>query len=138
MDSMSFRVREQLTALYFDPQTARVSVVSDPIPQILEGISFDVRDIRVYVDRPNFTLNPTSCDPFSLTSTLTGSAAPFGARGEIRVSGRSEGGGNSRIARKHQSMGRARVNPSAGPAPTSATDCISPARAGKDPNVRRS
>jgi hypothetical protein len=44
---MSFRVREQLTALYLDPQTARVSVVSDPIPQILQGIPLDVRDIRV-------------------------------------------------------------------------------------------
>ena len=61
------------TALYLDPEIAQVSAVSDPIPHILEGIPLDVRDIRVYVDRPNFTLNPTSCEPFSVLATVFGS-----------------------------------------------------------------
>jgi hypothetical protein len=63
-----------------DPHSARVSVdssASDPIPHILGGIPLHLRDIRVYIDRPNFTVDPTSCDPFSVTSTLTGSYAPF-------------------------------------------------------------
>lgn len=48
-------------ALRVDPETAQVSAVSDPIPTILQGIPLDVRSISVSVDRPDFTLNPTSC-----------------------------------------------------------------------------
>jgi hypothetical protein len=68
------------SAIRVDPQSAQVTVdsaASDPIPHIIDGIPLHLRDIRVYIDRPNFTLNPTSCDPFSVSSTLTGSAAPF-------------------------------------------------------------
>ena len=36
-----------------------------------------LRDIRVHVDRPETTVNPTSCDPQTFTSTLTGSSPPF-------------------------------------------------------------
>jgi hypothetical protein len=61
-------------ALKIDPNTAQVSVDpsgSEPIPHILRGIVTHVRDIRVYIDRPNFTLNSTSCNPMSISSTLT-------------------------------------------------------------------
>jgi hypothetical protein len=61
--------------LSIDPYTAQVSVSptsSEPIPTILDGIVTHVRDIRVYISRPNFTLNPTSCTPMSIDSTLTG------------------------------------------------------------------
>jgi hypothetical protein len=66
-------VREALT---LDPITAEVHVdgdKSDPIPHILAGIPLSVRDIRVSVDRPNFSLNPTSCDPAEVRATLFGS-----------------------------------------------------------------
>ena len=56
-------VREALT---LNPETAEVEAdgnASDPIPHILAGIPLKVRDLRVYVDRNNFILNPTSCDP---------------------------------------------------------------------------
>jgi hypothetical protein len=53
------------------------SAGSDPIPHILGGIPLHLRDIRVYISRPAFTLNPTSCEPFQAVSTLTGSAPPF-------------------------------------------------------------
>ncbi|HVY78010.1 MAG TPA: hypothetical protein VG898_05850 [Solirubrobacterales bacterium] len=71
------------SAIRIEPQTARVSIdssVSDPIPHILDGIPIHLRDVRVYIDRPGFTLNPTNCDPFSIASTLTGSLAPFTER----------------------------------------------------------
>jgi hypothetical protein len=58
-------------ALRVDPETATVSAVSDPLPSILHGIPVDLRDIRVSLDRPGFTLNPTSCDPMTITSTIT-------------------------------------------------------------------
>jgi hypothetical protein len=63
-------------ALTLNPKTAEVEVDganSDPIPHILKGIVLKVRDLRVYVDRPNFLLNPTSCDPSSVKATLFGS-----------------------------------------------------------------
>jgi hypothetical protein len=60
--------------LSINPYTAQVNVSptsSEPIPTIIDGIVTHVRDIRVYVDRPDFTLNPTSCDPMAIGSTLT-------------------------------------------------------------------
>jgi hypothetical protein len=67
------------TALYVDPETAQGRAVSDPLPTILDGIPLDIRQIAVKLDRPDFTLNPTSCDPMSVlgsaTSTLGASAS---------------------------------------------------------------
>jgi hypothetical protein len=68
------------SAFAVDPTTAQLSIDSsgsDPIPHILDGIPLHLRDIRVYIDRPQFALNPTSCEAKSFSSTLTGSAAPF-------------------------------------------------------------
>jgi hypothetical protein len=57
------------SALYIDPHTAQVTVRSDPFPTILQGIPLDVRSIAVSIDRPQFTLNPTSCEPMTITAT---------------------------------------------------------------------
>ncbi len=68
------------SAFKVDPETAKVTVdssSSDPIPHIIAGIPVHLRDIRVFVDRPEFTLNPTSCDRFSFATRLTGSGADF-------------------------------------------------------------
>ncbi|MDX6635457.1 MAG: hypothetical protein QOF06_1660 [Solirubrobacterales bacterium] len=58
------------SALRIDPATAQASVDSDPLPQIFGGIPVSYRDVRVEVDRPEFTINPTSCDPMSVTGTI--------------------------------------------------------------------
>jgi hypothetical protein len=63
-------------ALNLNPETAEVEVdgsASDPIPHILKGIPLKLRDLRVYIDRDRFILNPTSCDPSSAKATLFGS-----------------------------------------------------------------
>jgi hypothetical protein len=57
--------------LYIDPATAQVTAKSDPIPSILQGIPLDVRSVTVDVDRPGFTLNPTSCAPMAVTGEET-------------------------------------------------------------------
>jgi len=65
-------------ALRLNPRTGVVSADgehSDPLPHILAGIPLKVRDVRVEVDRPDFTLNPTSCDPFRTTAELWGGGA---------------------------------------------------------------
>ncbi len=59
-------------ALYVNPETAQVTVKSDPIPTILHGLLLDVRDIRIAIDRPNFTLNPTDCEELSVGAAVTG------------------------------------------------------------------
>jgi hypothetical protein len=67
-------------ALKIDPETAEVSVdgaTSDPIPHIVDGIPTHLRTIRAYVDRPDFTLNPTSCKATSTASTVLGSGKDF-------------------------------------------------------------
>src|SRR5215213_4742108 len=58
-------------ALNIDPTTTQVTAVSDPLPQILQGIPIAYRDVRVEVNRPDFTINPTSCKAKEITSTLT-------------------------------------------------------------------
>jgi hypothetical protein len=67
-------------ALDVNHETAEVSVdgaASDPIPHIVDGIPIHLRDIRAYVDRPGFALNPTSCAKKSTAATVLGSGANF-------------------------------------------------------------
>ena len=69
------------SAIHVDPQSAQVSIDSagsDPIPHIIDGIPIHLRDIRVYISRPAFTLNPTDCEPFQVASRLNGSGQSFG------------------------------------------------------------
>jgi hypothetical protein len=57
-----------------DRHTAQLTITSDPLPTILDGIPLDLRTVHVSVDRPEFIFNPTNCNPMSLTGTLTGGA----------------------------------------------------------------
>ena len=69
------------SAIRVDPATAQASIDAagtDPIPHILDGIPIHLRDLRIYVDRPGFMLNPTSCDASRISSALNGSGADFG------------------------------------------------------------
>jgi hypothetical protein len=59
-------------ALRIDPETARITTVSDPLPTSLYGIPLDLRDVRVELNRPHFTLNPTSCNPMAIAATVSG------------------------------------------------------------------
>jgi uncharacterized repeat protein (TIGR01451 family) len=48
-------------SIFVDKHTARLTVVSDPFPTLLQGVTLLVRDVRVAIDRPGFFFNPTSC-----------------------------------------------------------------------------
>jgi hypothetical protein len=68
------------SAIRIDPETAQASIDAtgtDPIPHIIDGIPIHLRDIRAYIDRPGFTLNPTSCAASSISSALNGAGARF-------------------------------------------------------------
>jgi hypothetical protein len=67
---------------YVDPRTAQIRIVSDPLPQIVHGVLVRVRDVRIKLDRPGFTLNPTSCEPKSLDATLTSTVGAVKALSE--------------------------------------------------------
>ena len=73
------------SALKVNPDTAEVFVDatgSDAIPHIIKGIPIHLRDIRVYVDRPDFVLNPTSCARTSTASTVLGSGTNFASEAD--------------------------------------------------------
>jgi hypothetical protein len=63
-----------------DPHTARLTVTTDPLPTIVDGIPADLREIDAVIDRPEFMFNPTSCAPMSFSGTATsteGATAPL-------------------------------------------------------------
>jgi hypothetical protein len=61
------------TPLSINAATAQVTAKSDPIPTILRGIPLKLRSVAITLDRPGFTLNPTSCAAMAVTASLTSS-----------------------------------------------------------------
>jgi hypothetical protein len=59
-------------ALQVNPETTQITAVSDPLPTILHGIPLDLRSVAVNISRDGFTLNPTSCNPMEVSSTIGG------------------------------------------------------------------
>ncbi|HEX5712132.1 MAG TPA: hypothetical protein VFX85_02335 [Solirubrobacterales bacterium] len=59
------------SALRVDPVTTQIKAVSDPLPTILEGIPLNIRSVTLRMDRPEFILNPTSCDPMAVLAGVT-------------------------------------------------------------------
>ncbi len=62
-----------------DPHTSALTITSDPLPTILQGIPVQLKHVNVTVDRPGFTFNPTNCSELAITATITseqGATAP--------------------------------------------------------------
>jgi hypothetical protein len=73
-------------ALSVDLHDAHISVISDPIPTILDGVPLNVQKLNVTLDRPGFMLAPTNCSPMQITGTATSSAgasAPLSSRFQV-------------------------------------------------------
>jgi hypothetical protein len=67
-------------ALDINPVTAQVEVSgtqSEAIPHIIRGIVVHVREIRVYMNREKFIINPTNCSPLQIGVTVDGAGANF-------------------------------------------------------------
>lgn len=62
-------------ALFVDPETAQIRALSDPIPHVFGGTLLSIRSVDLKMDRPNFTLNPTSCGALATTGALNGGGA---------------------------------------------------------------
>jgi hypothetical protein len=54
-----------------DPHTAALTVSTDPIPHILQGIPLQIKHVNVLIDRPGFTFNPTDCSPLQLSGAIS-------------------------------------------------------------------
>jgi hypothetical protein len=74
--------------LYVDPVSSQITAKSDSIPTALHGIVLDVRDIRLALDRPNFTQAPTNCEPRTVDAHVLGQEGA-----EATVSNRFQVGG---------------------------------------------
>ena len=62
------------------------TVLTDPFPTILQGIPLQIRDVRVSLDRPGFTFNPTSCNPLQVGGLLAatqGQSVVLGSRFQV-------------------------------------------------------
>jgi uncharacterized repeat protein (TIGR01451 family) len=66
-----------------NPSTSALSLVSDPLPQSLDGIPLQLKTVNLNIDRPGFVFNPTSCEALAIDGTLTstgGATAPVSSR----------------------------------------------------------
>jgi hypothetical protein len=53
-----------------DPRTAQLTISSDPLPAVLEGIPLDVRTLNITIDRAGFISNPTDCAQQAIAGTI--------------------------------------------------------------------
>ncbi len=73
-------------AIYVDPTDGHLTVVSDPLPRVVKGVPLRLRTAHVAIDRPGFTLNPTSCATKRINATFvadTGARANGAERFEV-------------------------------------------------------
>ncbi len=59
--------------------TAALSIVSEPLPQTLDGIPLDIDTISLDIDREGFVFNPTDCRALGIEGALTSSAGATAA-----------------------------------------------------------
>jgi hypothetical protein len=79
-------------ALNVDPRTGQVSVETDSLPRLVEGVPVRFQAIAMDLERPGFLLNPTSCEPQAVTATsrstkglLAKASTPFQLKGCERL-----------------------------------------------------
>jgi hypothetical protein len=57
-------------AITVDPNDAHLTVVSDDLPSILQGIPLRLRKLEVDIDKQGFMTNPTSCAPMTVNGSI--------------------------------------------------------------------
>ena len=94
-------------AIYVDPTTAQITVLSDTMPRILAGVPLNTRDVRVNIDRARFATTPTSCRASEVVGDIRAqdntsvvrearyqvgdcAALPFRPRLALRLTGRKQ------------------------------------------------
>lgn len=102
-------------SLNIDKHDAHVTVVSDPLPTILQGIPLRLRRIDVDLNRSGFMQTPTDCSSKSISATLTSTSGlvasrsshyqvggcgdlPFSPKFKLRESGATKTGKHAKLA----------------------------------------
>lgn len=60
-------IRARITV---NPTTLALTITTDQLPQIIDGIALRLRAIDVNIDRPGFFFNPTNCNPLAVNGTI--------------------------------------------------------------------
>jgi hypothetical protein len=60
-------------AVGVDPGTGALTIASDPLLQIVDGIPLPIRTFNLTIDRFDFVLNPTTCAAREISATIDGS-----------------------------------------------------------------
>ena len=55
-----------------NPVTAALTITSDPLPQIKDGVPFRLRSVTVEANRPSFIFNASNCAQQSIAATIVG------------------------------------------------------------------
>jgi hypothetical protein len=76
------------SAINVDPLTSALTITSDRLPQIIDGVPLRIQTVNVTVDRRGFMFNPTNCEAKQIAVTVSGAqgavahlASPFAAAG---------------------------------------------------------
>ena len=67
-------------AIFVDPHTAALTVVSTPLPSSKDGVPFQIKEVVVNANREGFVFNPTTCEPQKVEATIAG--APLSGSAE--------------------------------------------------------
>jgi hypothetical protein len=83
LGSVSFRAKAEV-----DKRTGKVTIATDPMPAMVEGVPIRFQAIELDMDRPGLVRNPTSCAPRNVEAVaeaqgggLAALASPFTLRG---------------------------------------------------------
>jgi hypothetical protein len=63
------RVRARIEV---DPYTSALTVTTNPLPQEVAGVPTDLREIDSVIEKPEFMVNPTNCNPQEFSGTAYG------------------------------------------------------------------
>jgi hypothetical protein len=58
-------------AIFVDPHDSHLTVISSPLPQIIDGVPLRLQTINVTIDKPGFMFNPTNCSQLQIGATIT-------------------------------------------------------------------
>ncbi len=58
-------------AIDIDPSTAALSIVSEPLPQSLDGVPLQIGTVNLDLEREGFIFNPTDCRTLAIEGTLS-------------------------------------------------------------------
>jgi hypothetical protein len=54
-----------------DPQTGRMTIASDRLPSVVDGVPLQLKALLLQLDRGEFRIDPDGCEPLTVTGTIT-------------------------------------------------------------------